>query len=74
MVTCIRLCSYFGNKITYEIYYFSKGASSTDAFGSSTSTKRVGHVLSTKALNGLDQTVRRCGANSLCINRISLGS
>jgi hypothetical protein len=72
-VTCIRLSSYIDSKITYEIYYFSKGASSTDAFGSSTSTKRLGHVLSTKALNDLDQTVRRGGANGLRINRISLG-
>jgi hypothetical protein len=34
------LSSYFGNKMTCEIYYFSKGAGSGYVFGSSTSTKR----------------------------------
>jgi hypothetical protein len=39
-VICIELNSYFGNKVTCEIYYFPKGAGSTYAFGLSTSTKR----------------------------------
>jgi hypothetical protein len=42
LVTCIKLSSYFGNKMTYEIYCFLKGAGSAYAFGSSTSTKRQG--------------------------------
>jgi hypothetical protein len=40
--TCIMLSSYFGNKITYEIYCFPRSASSTYAFGLSTSTKMRG--------------------------------
>jgi hypothetical protein len=48
LVTCMRLNSYFGNKVSHEIYCFPKGAGSTYAFGSSTSTKRQGHMLSTK--------------------------
>ena len=42
LVTCMRLNSYFGNKVSHEIYCFPKGAGSTYAFGSSTSTKRHG--------------------------------
>ena len=47
-MTCIRLSSYIGNKMTCEIYCFPKIAGSTYAFGSSTSTKRQGHMLSLK--------------------------
>jgi hypothetical protein len=36
--------------MTCEIYCFPKGAGSAYAFGSSTSTKRQGHVLSTKTV------------------------
>jgi hypothetical protein len=40
-VTCIKFNPYFGNKITCEIYYFSKGADGAYAFDSSTSTKKA---------------------------------
>ena len=45
LVTCMRLNSYFGNKVSHEIYCFPKGAGSTYAFGSSTSTKRQRHMM-----------------------------
>jgi hypothetical protein len=48
-VTCLELNFYFRNKMTCEIYCFSKGANSSSAFDSSSSIKRQGHVLSTKS-------------------------
>jgi hypothetical protein len=60
----LQLSSYFENKITYEIFCFPKGASSAYAFGSSTSTKSQGYMLSTRDVLADGPALRSNGPGS----------
>jgi hypothetical protein len=64
----MRLSSYFRNKITCEIYCFSKSVDSPYVFGSSTSTKRKGAFVEHKNKH---RAVRGGGMDGPCVNRIN---
>jgi hypothetical protein len=50
--------------MTCDVYYFSKGANSTCAFSSSSSTKRQGHMVSTIFDRADNLTLRADGLRS----------
>jgi hypothetical protein len=76
-MTCIVLSSYFRNKMTCEMYCFSKGVGSARAFGSLSSTKRQGacvehqkwpNSLALEFVRSTPRTVQRGGVDGPCGN------